>query len=609
MKKIFLFIVVFVLLCISAKSQSVVNLRGDTIKIWKNGGTAELVLKNASAANVGAFLKNSGNGVTAFGYAVDTIYKINDSSLVACRGDGCDTLIVGGSPPVISDSAWSLTGNNISYGKYIGTNNDFDLRFFTNGLERIRVDSASGEVLINTTSDAGDYKLQVNGNVYATKFDLSGGGGVRTNGGTELYSFGNTQVLGSSGVYISTAGIVQGIKLAGSEITFNELGSDVDVRIEGDTDPNLLFTDASADEVRIGTASDLGTSKLQVLGGIVGTEGFITGDNGTGNRMIFDATPNGGLRVSRSYYAANGLAAFRHTNQFSAVANVDSAMFTIDMNGKAGNVPLLSNGWITQANALQIKATTSKDTAATKNTGLYSSNGLDVYSEQQFKTTTGAVSSAYGVKANVLNHDNGSTTSSGAFAFYADAASAVTGKAYAFYANTGYSFFNDRVGIKTASPDSTLHVVGGFKLVNGTQGSNKVLTSDANGGASWQTPLAGLLLDEGSYTPTISNVTNIGSSTAYTTNWFRVGDRIYVFGEIEIDVTSAGTPSELRITLPVGSTLSNTYSLAGTAVHEDGTPIRISADTGTSEASFKFTPNTATANKYSFHFSYLYVAP
>ncbi len=44
----------------------------------------------------------------------------------------------------------------------------------------------------------------------------------------------------------------------------------------------------------------------------------------------------------------------------------------------------------------------------------------------------------------------------------------------------------DKVGIGTSDPDSTLHLVGGLKIVNGTQGAGKVLTSDANGGASWQ---------------------------------------------------------------------------------------------------------------------------
>lgn len=36
---------------------------------------------------------------------------------------------------------------------------------------------------------------------------------------------------------------------------FNELGSDADCRVEGDTDVNLLFTDASTDRVGIGTAT------------------------------------------------------------------------------------------------------------------------------------------------------------------------------------------------------------------------------------------------------------------------------------------------------------------------------------------------------------------
>jgi hypothetical protein len=46
------------------------------------------------------------------------------------------------------------------------------------------------------------------------------------------------------------------------------------------------------------------------------------------------------------------------------------------------------------------------------------------------------------------------------------------------------------VGIGTTTPDAKLHVSGDIKIVNGTQGANKILTSDANGLASWQTPEA-----------------------------------------------------------------------------------------------------------------------
>ena len=47
-----------------------------------------------------------------------------------------------------------------------------------------------------------------------------------------------------------------------------------------------------------------------------------------------------------------------------------------------------------------------------------------------------------------------------------------------------------RVGIGVANPNSKLHVVGKVKIVDGTQGYNKILTSDENGLASWAAPQA-----------------------------------------------------------------------------------------------------------------------
>ncbi|KUK77775.1 MAG: putative T4-like proximal tail fiber [candidate division WS6 bacterium 34_10] len=44
---------------------------------------------------------------------------------------------------------------------------------------------------------------------------------------------------------------------------------------------------------------------------------------------------------------------------------------------------------------------------------------------------------------------------------------------------------NSRVGIGTTSPDSALHVAGQVKITGGTPGTNKVLTSDIAGLASW----------------------------------------------------------------------------------------------------------------------------
>ena len=49
------------------------------------------------------------------------------------------------------------------------------------------------------------------------------------------------------------------------------------------------------------------------------------------------------------------------------------------------------------------------------------------------------------------------------------------------------------VGINTNNPDEKLHVVGNIKMVDGNQALGKVLTSDANGVASWQTNNAGTI--------------------------------------------------------------------------------------------------------------------
>ncbi|MBI4656112.1 MAG: hypothetical protein HY746_05095 [Elusimicrobia bacterium] len=58
---------------------------------------------------------------------------------------------------------------------------------------------------------------------------------------------------------------------------------------------------------------------------------------------------------------------------------------------------------------------------------------------------------------------------------------------------TGNLLVPGNVGIGISSPDTALHVVGSVRIVDTTQGAGKVLTSDANGIASWQSPAAAAL--------------------------------------------------------------------------------------------------------------------
>ena len=56
-----------------------------------------------------------------------------------------------------------------------------------------------------------------------------------------------------------------------------------------------------------------------------------------------------------------------------------------------------------------------------------------------------------------------------------------------------------RIGIGTNNPADRLHVVGNIRMVDGNQDTGKVLTSDASGTATWQTPAAAGTTLDGAY--------------------------------------------------------------------------------------------------------------
>lgn len=111
--------------------------------------------------------------------------------------------------------------------------------------------------------------------------------------------------------------------------------------------------------------------------------------------------------------------------------------------------------------------------------------------------------------------------------------------------------------------------------------------------------------DAGDYTPTLFNTTNVAASTAYQCSWFRVRNKVFVFGLVDIDVT-LGAATELRMSLPIASNLTAGSDLTGTAASNAaaGLSIGIAAHPSTDRASFLFTATSLTNNTYAFTFSY-----
>lgn len=161
-------------------------------------------------------------------------------------------------------------------------------------------------------------------------------------------SAGNSSLADSFNIRRRT-GNVNAVKatFTASETIFNDSGDDVDFRVEGSTDPNLLFVDASANTVVAGHNSGLINAgavdtnfKFQVLGGGLTLGAFATFSNNAGDhsglylargRGTVDAPlitssgdTIGALRFARYATSANG-PALNTSSRIVAVANDNGA--------------------------------------------------------------------------------------------------------------------------------------------------------------------------------------------------------------------------------------------------------------------------------------------
>lgn len=106
------------------------------------------------------------------------------------------------------------------------------------------------------------------------------------------------------------------------------------------------------------------------------------------------------------------------------------------------------------------------------------------------------------------------------------------------------------------------------------------------------------------YTPTLTNVANVSASTAYSCQYYRVGNAVTVSGEVDIDPTTTITLTQLGISLPIASAIANSNELAGTAADELGDTGRVAGDATNDRAEIRLTPVDVTNRRFSFSFTY-----
>ena len=195
-----------------------------------------------------------------------------------------------------------------------------------------------------------------------------------------------------------------------SEITFNEAGIDIDFRVEGDSDANLLFTNAGTDRVGIGTNSP--NEKLGVQGNISASGTFTgnfpdTNDNATHYVLISDAQ-NGTLETQ------NTLTLNPSTNVINA-GNISVNNGKVYLENSTGHITasgnISSSGTYILANRYDIQG---EKFAARKATGIFEigqggASSLDLTNI----TASGNISSS----GNIITTGDvsGSSTSTGSF--------------------------------------------------------------------------------------------------------------------------------------------------------------------------------------------------
>lgn len=112
----------------------------------------------------------------------------------------------------------------------------------------------------------------------------------------------------------------------------------------------------------------------------------------------------------------------------------------------------------------------------------------------------------------------------------------------------------------------------------------------------------------GQYTPTLTGVANVASSTPLITNFSKVSDVVTVSGGIEVTPTAGATFTRIRVSLPIASNLSGSITCRGTGTSDLNSstfvPVFIRQDAANDEAEFVWTSQGTTAEDINFVFVY-----
>jgi hypothetical protein len=338
--------------------------------ILRNSGDAYFVTASGNAA-VGRTNPSYKFDVLASTDGVDGVNVANPNSgtnaisgFRSINGNGIGTVV--GVTEFSATSAMGGANQSVLY--TIGNQN---LLFGTNSTERARFNNP-GELLLNTTTDAGDYKLQVSGNVYGSGSASFGGAAYS---GRALTAYANGTDYGMTLQQDNASGL--GLQIFRNGTTWG--GTPFNIQ----TSSSTLFSVSSAAEVLVNTTTDAGDYKLQVSG-----NAYVTGTTvlarTSGNVGVGTESPASfgkvGIRTSGGTEAGVGIYSPSTTN------GAKLTLYDDQNNAGIYTVPTLNGS------DLVLQTNTSERFRIISNTGVVSINDATPEASAQldvFSTTRG----------------------------------------------------------------------------------------------------------------------------------------------------------------------------------------------------------------------------
>jgi len=255
-------------------------------------------------------------------------------------------------------------------------------------------------------------------------------------------------------------------------VVINDSGADKDTRIEGDTDANLFFVDASTDRIGIGTSSP--AVKLDIVGG--GAEGQLSLSTNATN-----ATTKEAKLVVRHYTNSEENFLVLYPYSTSTVNEIYYGGGSSSQNAATGHF------WLTAANNTTVSGTTRMTLDSSGNLGLGTSSPSVKLSVAGAGSFTGTGFSGAAAPTVFLGNSTASTgrtfginsANSGFFQIYDATAGDLTRMVIDSSGN---------LGIGTTSPASTLAVDGGTGMLSsgviarffGTSGNSLIVRGSGN---------------------------------------------------------------------------------------------------------------------------------